>query len=850
MKKQTIILVLLGLLLIGVFSSALADGTEELGTPSIPIASGTGMVAAGTGMVSQPGSFDVSIPNGSTVKQVLLYWEGAMDSDLPGDDSIVVNGNNVSGTLIGGQALFMPGTFNSSFRADITNLGLVSAGSNTLTVDGLNFSDVSNGAGVLVIFDDGTGIAEIGVRDGIDLAFINYPEPRRNTVPQTFNFPAASEDRTATLSMFVASAQGSVSGGGAQRPTSIEVTTGGDLTVFSDILVSNSGDEWDSVNLPITIPAGADSLTVQVFSRDDNETGNLPASLSWIVAGLAVPPFPDLMVEKSCEETAFLGDDIAYEISVTNTGNVDLTDIEVDDTILGPLESIPSLQVGETRIINVDWASTIAGEVENTATASTSYGSTSVTSSDSCTTNIYSLNVTKDVETSLTRSPNWQINKTVDGESRKDLVLLVNETVSVTYEVLVDLGDPAFVDSDWVVSGTITVTNPAPMDATLNSVIDVISDRGDTIFLPVVMKNESGSGGNTAPSNVIPPGIRAPVDCPSLTVPAGGNLICTYGPVELRSGFAQINTAIARLQNNNGGTTDFVGTKDVDFSNANIKMLNDEIVVEDDRQGVLGTANVNEVPKTFTYDEVFGPFTSGECNQGSTVINNATIIFNDGSAGDSSSTNVRLVCIESTTVGYEDLPLGTGNDWDYNDAVVRVQFEPAFSPSNDLLSVTFNFTQPVNLSAYTHQFFIQPDVFACDGTYSQTRNGVQVATDSPYQNGQDLLIISDTGNPTNTSELTINFDIPSPGDCPLELDGFDPIGTFHGEGLFFVPRIEVKNTGESINPGDPRLLGVPIDWIWPEEKQAIWLVYPDVSPPVVIVEGPVFTPFWWENYQP
>ncbi|MGD2050685.1 MAG: hypothetical protein PVH03_14385, partial [Chloroflexota bacterium] len=157
MKKQSIILVLLSLLLIGIFSSALADGTEELGTPSIPIASGTGIVAAGTGMVSQPGSFDVSVPSGSTVKQVLLYWEGAMDSNSPGDDSIVINGSNVSGTLIGGQTLFMPGTYDSSFRADITNLGLVSAGSNTLTVDGLDFTDVSNGAGVLVIFDDGTG---------------------------------------------------------------------------------------------------------------------------------------------------------------------------------------------------------------------------------------------------------------------------------------------------------------------------------------------------------------------------------------------------------------------------------------------------------------------------------------------------------------------------------------------------------------------------------------------------------------------------------------------------------------------------------------------------------------------
>lgn len=850
MKKQSIVLVLFSLLLIGVFSSALADGTEELGPPGVPIASGTGIVAAGTGMVSQPGTFDVSVPDGSTVKQVLLYWEGFMNANVPGDGTIVVNGNNVSGTKIGGQTFFFIGNYSSSFRADITNLGLVSAGSNTLTLNGLDFTSVSNGAGVFVIYDDGTGIAEIDLRDGVDLAFINYPEPRKSTVAQTFNFPAASKERTATLSLFASSVVGSVSDGGSPRPTAIEVTTGGVLTVFNDLLNSNGGDEWDSVNLPITIPAGADNLTVQIFSRDDNKTGKLPASLSWIVAGLMVPPSPALMVDKSCEENAFLGDDVEYEIEVTNTGNVDLTDIDVDDSILGSLGTIDSLPVGESRTINVDWTTTVTGEVENTATATADYGSTTVSDSASCTTNVYTLNVTKDAQTSVVQSPNWQINKTVDGEDSKDLILLINQAVSVTYEVLVDLGSPAFVESGWVVSGTITITNPAPMNAPLSSVTDVISDIGSGIFLPIVMNSGAISGGNSTPNNINIPGIPAPVECPALSVPAGGTLICTYGPVELSDGQTRTNTAIATLQNNNGGTTDFIGTEQVDFSSADVEMKDDEIIVEDDLHGVLGTVNVNEVPKTFTYSEVFGPFDSQDCSQGGIVVNEATFITNDSGGSDSSSATVRLICIESSTTGFEDLPIGAGNDWDYNDAVIRVSFDPAFSPSQDLLAITFNFTQPVNLSAYTHQFHIQPDVFACNGTYSQTRNGVPVATNAPYQNGQDLLIISDTGNPTNTSELTITFNVPSPGDCPLDLDGFDPIGSFHGEGLFFVPWARVKNTGEIIEAGDPRLLGVPIDWMWPAEKQAIWLVYPDVSPPVILSEGPVFTPFWWNNYQP
>ena len=50
-----------------------ADGTETLGSPSIPIASGTGIVAAGTGLSQiQPGTIDITLP-GAPV-QVIAYW--------------------------------------------------------------------------------------------------------------------------------------------------------------------------------------------------------------------------------------------------------------------------------------------------------------------------------------------------------------------------------------------------------------------------------------------------------------------------------------------------------------------------------------------------------------------------------------------------------------------------------------------------------------------------------------------------------------------------------------------------------------------------------------------------------
>jgi len=270
-----------------------ADGTETLGNPSIPIASGTGIAAGGAGLISQPGTMAVTVPAGATVKQVILYWEGFTALGVPGDDTILVSNGGlpveVTGKLIGGPAFFFSGAWSSTFRADITSLGLVTAGINTLTLDGLSFSSANNGGGVFVIYDDGTSDAKIAVRDGTDLAFEGFPKPRKNTIPQTFRFAASKSDRSAHLNLFFASVSGTTSGYGL-RPTVIEITTGGTTVALPNLLDSISGQEWDYFTISVNVPAGARSLTVQPFSRDDLGTGNLPASFDWLAAGFALEP--------------------------------------------------------------------------------------------------------------------------------------------------------------------------------------------------------------------------------------------------------------------------------------------------------------------------------------------------------------------------------------------------------------------------------------------------------------------------------------------------------------------------------------------------------------------------------
>jgi hypothetical protein len=287
MKRRTILTAFFVLLLmvstLPVF--VLANGTETLGPANIPIATGSGIVAAGTGLFAQPGTIQINVPAGATVEQVLLYWECQTIGNVLGDATISIEGTDVTGTAVGGPAFFFTSgandIFSSSFRADITSLGLVNPGANTLEITGLNCSFRNNGTGVLVIFDDGSGAAEIQLRDGVDLAFFQAPPPRNATVAQTYSFPSSTAARVATLSMFF----GSV---GENRPNSIQVTVNGTTTTLNNLLDSNDGLEWDTLNLAINIPAGASSLTVQAFSTPS--TTPLGASLSWVVAGLAVPP--------------------------------------------------------------------------------------------------------------------------------------------------------------------------------------------------------------------------------------------------------------------------------------------------------------------------------------------------------------------------------------------------------------------------------------------------------------------------------------------------------------------------------------------------------------------------------
>lgn len=310
-------------------SFSIAIATETLDDIDIPLASGTGIKTAAVGLVGdpavvQPGTINIDVPG--TVKQVIIYWEG-QNATSGGDDDITVNGIPVVGTLIGGPTLFYPIAYSSSYRADITSLGVVSSGPNTLTIGGMEFTKVrsgstyiNDGAAVLVIYDDGSDTADIRIRDGNDCCFYDFVDPLDRTVPQTYTFAASTAPRTAKLVLMAASVM-------HNRPTVVRVTVNSTVTKYVDLFNDLDGPEFDTAPIFVDIPAGVTEMTVQCFSEKDPTSvlTGIPASLTWIVSALALPP-PEL-------PRASLGDFVWEDVNnngIQDPGELGVPGVAVD----------------------------------------------------------------------------------------------------------------------------------------------------------------------------------------------------------------------------------------------------------------------------------------------------------------------------------------------------------------------------------------------------------------------------------------------------------------------------------------------------------------------------------------
>lgn len=237
----------------------------------------------------------------------------------------------------------------------------------------------------------------------------------------------------------------------------------------------------------------------------------------------------------------------------------------------------------------------------------------------------YALVVTKDAQTSFRRTWTWIIDKSAD---QSFLLLSPGQIFQVNYQVDVSATSA---DSNWKVTGSIGVHNPAPIAAMLTGVTDVVS-----------------------------PDIAATVDCgvvfPYLLVP-GATLLCSYSAY-LPDAATRTNTATATLQNYDydhetpmipSGTTGFDGTATVDFAAAAVTYIDECVDVSDTNVGFLGTVCSSDAPATFNYALWFGnhPDADVYVDCGTTDhLNTASCVTNDTgtTASDDWTVTVQVAC--------------------------------------------------------------------------------------------------------------------------------------------------------------------------------------------------------------
>jgi len=287
-------LLLLALSMLGM-TAAWADGTEQLAAQSggaslVPV---TELSVAGKGLRSQPATIELDVTSEAPPVRIDLYWEAWIQSaERPEfDDQIELDGETVTGEVIGGPTRFWPDRWTATHRADITDLIAIEPGANTFEFDGLERSQHNDGFAIVVQHADPASTSRVQLVDGNDFAY-HFSKPTMSerllqTVPQMFEVVPTDEDRLAELVTIVASATPI----GRDRPHALLVESGGVAKRFDRPFVESLDGEFDVVEFEIEIPAGADQVTVEVDSVFEVR-GSDPSSLVWMLAGLTVPDTP------------------------------------------------------------------------------------------------------------------------------------------------------------------------------------------------------------------------------------------------------------------------------------------------------------------------------------------------------------------------------------------------------------------------------------------------------------------------------------------------------------------------------------------------------------------------------
>lgn len=443
------------------------------------------------------------------------------------------------------------------------------------------------------------------------------------------------------------------------------------------------GDDEEAVNATIEDEFEGEAATITGCSVTANGDGTYT-----IAAGATVTCSYELEIDEAIDGTniatasyeigttialAFQGsaDILASEFDETLTGK---TDINVTDSYAGALGTVDAEvdTAGKTftyqRTFTCD---TDKGTKENTATIT----ETGQTDKATVVINCYALTVTKTADEFKNRKYLWDITKSVTPETWN---LFTGE--SGTSDYTVDLDQTGYTDNEWQVKGSITITNPHP-------------DRAAE--LTQVLDNAGG--------------ITANVSCPSLDVPKnGGTLICTYDSGTQNSPdvnpFGSTNTATATQQlytfdklgvGSKDSTKDYQGTQTINFGEATVTAVDEEVEVDDTYLGSTVTGKWT-ADHQFTYSRTFTCDTDKGKHD-----NTASFTSTDSPTTGSDDASVTVNCYDLDVTKTAVESFKRTYTWEIDKSVDNPG--PITVASGD--SVTLNYTVEVDLVGYADSEF-------------------------------------------------------------------------------------------------------------------------------------------------
>lgn len=200
--------------------------------------------------------------------------------------------------------------------------------------------------------------------DGADFAFkgFSFTPTLGTTAEKTYTFPAASVGRIARIGLYVADAEQS-------RPDTIVVKVDGTVvnTIFND-LDGFFGPNADLESIPVSIPAGATSVSVQLLSEGNSTPigAALPDSIVWVWSFLSLPSGVAKSNLYSGQATVLSAGVLGVINAVVgDTGPIPSVGGELDATVNAlPLLPLLASVTGEAKVVSAGEVSQSSASVE------------------------------------------------------------------------------------------------------------------------------------------------------------------------------------------------------------------------------------------------------------------------------------------------------------------------------------------------------------------------------------------------------------------------------------------------------------------------------------------------------